>query len=273
MDKRKTLASMCALVTAASLAGCGSSGGGGTANNTASGNTTSTGNSQPVTLTVWIMPNSPQPDKDFMKLVQPYLQQHPNVTIKVTVLDWGSAWTKITAAATSGTGPDVLQLGTTWVPAIAAMHGIDPITDKVSQVGGADAYFPASWQTTQIAGQPDVYAVPWFIDARAIFYRTDAFKKAGVDPNTAFQTWDSFKQALEKVNGVTIDGKKMYALTLPGKNDWNVDHNIFPWIWAAGGQVLTPDNKQAAFNSPQGLEGVMFYTGLAHEGLVAKKSL
>ncbi|PWK14916.1 sugar ABC transporter substrate-binding protein [Tumebacillus permanentifrigoris] len=228
---------------------------------------------KPVTLTAWIMPNSPKPDADFQTLMKPYLDKHPNVKINVTVLDWGSAWTKITTAATSGTGPDIMQLGTTWVPAIAAMNGIDKITDKVADVGGANAYLPASWKTTQIEGQPDVYAVPWFVDARAVYYRTDAFAKAGVDPKEAFKTWDSFKAALQKVNKVNIDGQEMAAFTMPGKNDWNVAHNIFPWMWEAGGEVLSPDNKKSVFNSDQALKGLTFYTSLAREGLVDKKSL
>lgn len=227
----------------------------------------------PVTLTAWIMPNSPKPDADFLKTIDPYLKEHPNVKVKVTVLDWGSAWTKVTTAATSGEGPDLLQLGTTWVPAIASMGGIDKLNDKVADVGGADAFLPAIWNTTSISGQEDVYGVPWFVDARAIYYRTDAFQQAGVDAATAFKDWDSFKAALEKVNGITVGGKKMAALGLPGKNDWNVVHNIFPWIWAAGGNVLADDNKTVTFNDEKGLEGVMYYTGLAAEGLVDKASL
>lgn len=227
----------------------------------------------PVTLTAWIMPNSPKPDSDFLKVLDPYLKEHPNVKVKVTVLDWGSAWTKITTAATSGEGPDLLQLGTTWVPAIASMGGIDKIGDKVADVGGADSYLPASWSTTMIAGQEDIYAVPWFVDARAVYYRTDVFKEAGVDPNEAFKDWDTFKTALEKVNGITIGGKKVAALGVPGKNDWNVVHNIFPWIWAAGGSVMSEDNKSVTFNDEKGIQGAMYYTGLAHDGLVDKASL
>lgn len=227
----------------------------------------------PVTLNAWIMPNSPKPDADFLKTIDPYLKEHSNVSVKVTVLDWGSAWTKVTTAATSGEGPDLLQLGSTWVPAIASMGGIDKLNDKVAEVGGADAFLPAIWSTTSISGQQDIYGVPWFVDARAIYYRTDAFKQVGVDTSTAFKDWDSFMAALEKVNGVTVDGKKMAALGLPGKNDWNVVHNIFPWIWAAGGNVLDDDNKTVTFNNEKGLAGVMYYTGLAHEGLVDKSSL
>lgn len=226
-----------------------------------------------VTLTAWIMPNSPKPDKDFLVAMEPYLQENPNVKINVTVLDWGSAWTKITTAATSGQGPDILQLGTTWVPAIAAMNGIEDITSRVGEVGGESNYLPASWQTTKIDGSDEVYGVPWFVDARALFYRKDALAQAGLDPATAFKDWDTFKETLKKLNGVEIEGQKMTAFGVPGKNDWNVPHNIFPWIWAAGGNIFNEDNTQVTFNDKTALEGVMYYTGLANEGLVEKASL
>lgn len=227
----------------------------------------------PVTLNMWIMPNSSQSEQDMLDTLKPYLEKNSHVTVKVTVLDWGSAWPKITAAATSGEGPDILQLGTTWVPAIAAMDALEPLTSKVSEVGGKDVFWPASWNTVGIAGKADVYALPWFVDARAAFYRTDAFQKAGVDPKEAFATWDSLKKALQKVNGVEIDGKKMAAIGFPGKNDWNVAHNVFPWIWGAGGSDLNADLKTVAINSEAALNGVLFYTGLAHEGLAPKAAL
>ncbi len=278
----KTAVSIAALLMAFSVAAsaCGnnntqssSANNGGKKEESSSTAAPATPSNDPVTLNAWVMPNSPKPDADFLKTLEPYLKEHPNVTMKVTVLDWGSAWTKITTAATSGEGPDLLQLGSTWVPAIASMGGIDKITDKVADVGGAEAFLPAIWKTTSIAGDSEVYGVPWFVDARAIYYRTDVFKQAGVDTATAFKDWDSFKSALKAVNGQTVDGKKIAALGLPGKNDWNVVHNIFPWIWAAGGDVLSADNKNVVFNDDKGLDGVMYYTGLAAEGLVDKSSL
>lgn len=247
-------------------------------NNTASENTNNNNSDEntpkeDVTLTAWIMPNSPKPDKDFLTAMKPYLDQNPNVKINVTVLDWGSAWTKITTAATSGQGPDILQLGTTWVPAIAAMNGIDDVTDRVEALGGSEDYLPASWKTTKIDGSDEVYGLPWFVDARALFYRKDALEQAGLDPATAFKDWDTFKQTLSKLNGIEIEGQKMTAFGVPGKNDWNVPHNIFPWIWAAGGTIFNEDNTKATFNDQTALEGVMYYTGLANEGLVDKASL
>lgn len=228
---------------------------------------------EPVTLDVWIMPNSPQSDQDLLDVLRPYTDQNQHITINVTVLDWGSAWTKITTAVTSGEGPDVLQLGTTWVPAIAAMGGLMPLADRVGEIGGKDAFFPASWNTTGILGETEVYAVPWFVDARAVLYRTDVFAKAGVDPAAAFANWENFKQALKEINNTDIDGKQVKAIGFPGKNDWNVAHNVIPWVWAAGGDALSPDASRPVINSSAALDGLMYYTSLAAEGMVPLEAL
>jgi multiple sugar transport system substrate-binding protein len=219
------------------------------------------------------MVNIPNAEQAFLGTLKPYLEQHKEINVKVKALDWTTAWNDITAAMSQGKGPDIVQLGTTWVPAIAAMNELDDLSARVGEAGGPDAYFPASWQSVMLQGRPNVYAVPWFVEARAMYYRKDAFQKAGIDPAAAFDNWQTFETALKKVNGVVIDGKPMSAFGIPGKNDWNVQHNIVPWIWGAGGEMLTPDRRAAAFNDEKALEGIMFYTGLVREGVVDKASL
>ena len=63
------------------------------------------------TLEVWIMPNSPQPAVDFKALVAPFEKAH-GVEVKVTVLDWGVAWTRpnvFTSRATRSSEPQCLR--------------------------------------------------------------------------------------------------------------------------------------------------------------------
>jgi len=60
---------------------------------------------------------------------------------------------------------------------------------------------------------------------------------------------------------------------MPGKNDWNVVHNLSPWIWGAGGDYLDDTLKEAAINSPQSVDGVYFYVNLAKQGLVPPEYL
>ncbi|MBW5447335.1 extracellular solute-binding protein [Cohnella sp. CFH 77786] len=228
-----------------------------------------------VTIKMWIMDNSPKPYEDLMHVMKPFLAKNNHIRLDVKVIDWSIAWTEIIKAISSGDGPDIVQLGTTWTPAVALMGGILDLSDRVHELGGADAYWASSWMTTKnLTGNTEsVYAVPWFVDVRAVYYRTDAFKKANIDPDRAFDNWETFLEALRKVNGVQIDGKTLSALAIPGRKDWNVAHNLFPWIWAAGGDVLSDDYKTAAFNSEAALDGIMFYTSLYRSGFVIPESL
>ena len=225
-------------------------------------------------LTMWVMPVTVNAQHDIPELMQPWLAQHPGVTVKVTVLDWESGWNKITAAAASRRGPDLLELGTTWTPAIAAMGGIERLSAaQLAEIDDGAAFFPELWKTNRIFGEPGVYGVPWYADVRAAFYRTDVFALAGVDPKQAFATWDSFHAALKKINGTVVDGKRVAALAYAGKNDWDVVHNLAPWIWNAGGDMVTADAKHSALDTPQALRAIDFYSSLAVEGLVPSNAL
>ena len=268
--KKRLLSTLLACTLAVGLIGCG-------AKESApkdTGKTPTTTEEAPkkdVNLNVWIMPNSGTPDQDFMDVIQPFLDENPNIKVTPTVLDWGSAWTKITAAATSGEAPDITQLGTTWVAAVGAMGALEDLTPYYKDFGGEEAFVKATLPTTGIEGEAAKYSVPWFIDQRALYYRKDACEKAGVDPTKDFATWDSFKEALKKLNGVEVEGKKMAALGMPGKNDWNVVHNFAWWLWGAGGEYIK-DGK-AAINSPEAVAGIKYYTEFATEGLMPKAAL
>jgi multiple sugar transport system substrate-binding protein len=227
-----------------------------------------------VELTMWVMPVTTNAQHDVPTLLAPWLAQHPGTTVRVTVLDWESGWNKITAAAASRRGPDLLELGTTWMPAIAAMGGLERLSAlQLAEVDNGAPYYPQLWKTTQVFGHTGVYGLPWYADVRAAFYRTDVFRQAGVDPKQAFADWNSFRAALQKINGITVAGKRIAALAYAGKNDWNVVHNLAPWIWNAGGDVLTPDAKHSALDTPQALRAIDFYSSLAVEGLVPANAL
>ena len=269
--KKKLLLSLLATVVAASLVGCG-----GTSKSVASNaeGTSAAPNGEKTVVTMWIMPNSGTPDQDLMEVLQPFLKENPDIDVQPTVLDWGSAWTKLTTAATSGEGPDITQLGTTQIAAIAAMGALEDLTPYYDRFGGEEAFVDATLPTTQILGQGEErYALPWFIDTRALFYRKDICEAAGVNPETDFKTWDSFREALTKMKDVEIDGVKVPPLGMPGKNDWNVIHNYAPWIWGAGGDFIAEDNKTSIINSDEALAGVSYYAELAIDGLMSMQAL
>ncbi len=218
---------------------------------------------------MWVMPNSLNPIGDIEALLKPF-EEETGIKVKVTSVDWGAAWSKITTAATSGDVPDLVQLGSTWVSAIAGMGALEELSrEAISSVGGPKTFVPVAWQTTGIEGSGKTTAIPWFVDARALFYRTDAFKKAKVTA-ADLNTWDSFNAALGKLYKADLifDGQPMAPLGISGKNDWNVIHSLAPWIWMAGGDFLSADRKTCVLDSQQAAEGIAYYINLVKQGYV-----
>ena len=222
-----------------------------------------------VTLTMWVMPNSLEPIGDLENLLKPFLMEHPNIKIDITSVDWGAAWTKITTASVSGDVPDIVQIGSTWVGSITSMGALKDLSGRVKDVGGGASFVPVAWTTSSLIGSNQITAIPWFVDARALFYRTDVFRKGGLNLN-ALGTWDGFRNALAhlKEKDILIDGQPVAPLGLAGKNDWNVIHSLSPWIWAAGGSFYNETFTKSALDSPEVLKGVLFFVKLVESGYV-----
>ena len=96
---------------------------------------------QATELNLWVMSTTEAQQQDMRELLKPWLATRPELRVNVTVLNWESAWAKITAAAASGQGPDVLELGSTWVAAISSMGALEPLSEaQQKEVGGAAAF-------------------------------------------------------------------------------------------------------------------------------------
>ena len=252
-----------ALVGALVFVGCGddddSSG-----SNASSGQAASKPDIPPGTkVTLWIMNNGPQPVEDMEKTVKPF-EDKTGIDVDVQLVGWDVQFDRIRNAAVAGEGPDVTQAGTTQVPFFAALGGFEDLSNRVDQIGGAGAYPDGVWQTTQVQGQDGTWSVPWFTEARTIYYRKDVLEKAGVDEATAFQDWDSFRSTLEaikeKVPGIQPFGS-------PGKKAFDLVHHVMPFVWDAGGAELNDDATQSTINTPQAAQGVEFMADLIKDGL------
>jgi multiple sugar transport system substrate-binding protein len=226
------------------------------------------------TINFWIMPNGPQPKADMEKTVKPFEQQ-TGVKVNVEVVGWDVQLDRIKNAAVSGQGPDVTQAGTTQVPFFAALGGFEDLSSRISEIGGKSAYAPGVWQTTQLQGQDGTYAVPWFTEARAIYYRKDVLEKAGIDPATAFTDTNAFQQTLQTIKEKvpTIGGKPISPFGMPGKKAFDLVHHVMPFVWDNGGAELSDDASKSTINSAEAEKGVDFVAQLVKQGLFDKSML
>jgi multiple sugar transport system substrate-binding protein len=215
----------------------------------------------------WVMNNGPDPVADTEEIVAPF-EKESGIDVDVQLVGWDVQLDRIRNAAVSGKGPDVTQAGTTQVPFFAALGGFEDLSGRVGDIGGDSAYAPGVWQTTQVTGRDGDYAVPWFTEARSIYYRKDLLKKAGIDPETAFTDWDALHATLKKLkDSGAVDNKKTYAFGSPGKQAFDLVHHVMPFVWDAGGAELNEDASESTIDTPEAQEGVEFVANLVPEGL------
>jgi multiple sugar transport system substrate-binding protein len=254
-----------AMVAALVIAACG---GDDDKKESAQSNAQAAGVQRGTTVRLWIMNNGPKPVADAERIIAPF-EKRTGVDVKVQLVGWDVQFDRIRNAAVSGEGPDVTQAGTTQVPFFAALGGFDDISDRASELGGESAYPPGVWQTTQVKGQQGTWSVPWFTEARAIYYRKDVLERAGIDPATAFEDWDALRETLQTIKRKVprIGGKPIEPFGGPGKKAFDLVHHVMPFVWDAGGAELNDDATKSTIASPQAQEGVSFMAGLVKDKL------
>lgn len=184
---------------------------------------------------------------EITKLVAAYEKGHPDVTIKLARDNDSSYYDKLVTQITAGRGPDIVRLEPPKVSQYAASGFLAPVDGAL---GPSSDYFANTLEAATRDGK--VYGVPQDVSTLALFYRKDMFAKAGITAPPA--TWDELKADATKLTG---GGK--YGIGLFG--GWGA-YEFYPWLWQAGGEVLTDDGKQPAFDSDAGVKALTLWADL-----------
>ena len=185
LRKRSAALGAVAGVAAAALAiaGCSSSSSSSSASARTGSTSSSSTSSAPSTLTVWRMGGSVPSQVTWMNGVVAQFHkdfpQYAKTQVKVDWIPWCNRTTDWNNALSSGKNiPDITELGNTDTPTEAASGILAPLNSDLSSWSGTKGLVPGMLANDTQGGT--TYAVPWFGGVRAVWYRTDQFKKAGI---------------------------------------------------------------------------------------------
>jgi multiple sugar transport system substrate-binding protein len=244
------------VAAAIGLTGCGrADGGGGAAAKPAA--TVSAGPATG-TITVWAMGTE---GEKLPTLVKRFEQENPQADVQVTPVPWDAAHDKIANAIAGRKTPDVSMIGTTWMGEFAKAGALDPTPPGVVD---PKAFFPGAWQTTMLDGTS--YAVPWYVETRALFYRKDFADKAGVAGPP--RNWDELKAMARALKDK--GGAKWGIFLQPGQTgSWQT---MLPFAWQAGAR-LSDGKGKVTIDSPAMVEALRYYQSFFTENLAPKDNL
>ncbi|NLU71368.1 sugar ABC transporter substrate-binding protein [Streptomyces sp. HNM0575] len=227
------------------LSGCGS------------GGTEQTSAKDKQTLTVWGMGEE---GKHLAKLGEEFNKSHPNITVKVTPVGWDVVHQKLVSAVAAGELPDMAQMGSTMLGEFIELDALEPVDTKTFK---KDDFFPAAWNGGVKNGK--AYGVPWYVDTRALYYRTDLAGKAGV--KSAPATWKDQRDLAKAYQDKA--GTKWGTYNQPANTGaWQT---WLPFLYSAGGELLDKSGKPA-LDSPESVTALKEYAGYFDDGLSRKSS-
>jgi multiple sugar transport system substrate-binding protein len=186
-------------------------------------------------------------------------EQRNNIRVHIELMpSWALGWSRLVEAALYHNGPDVSEVGNSWIGDLVRMEALRPFKQEEVNALTKEAHlFENVWMsgTRSEANTAATYSIPWLGDTRVAFYRRDLLKKAGIDEATAFSDAAQFEKTLATLQEKGIP----MPLALPTRHSHLTIHYIASWVWGAGGDFLSPDGTSIAFDQPQALEGCKAY--------------
>jgi multiple sugar transport system substrate-binding protein len=202
--------------------------------------------------------------ENVQKLLPEFEARHPDIKVRVQMIPWNAAHEKLLTAYAGSSLPDISQLGNTWVPEFHLLQAIENLTPWVRQSSTLKetSYFPGIWDTNII--DSSLYGVPWYVDTRVLFYRTDLLAQAGYSHPP--RSWDEWLDCSRKL----VRGKiSEHAILFPTNNDWTP-----PVILGLqmGSPLLKQHNTYGSFGGSEFLAAMRVFYQFFHEGLAPIKT-
>jgi multiple sugar transport system substrate-binding protein len=199
------------------------------------------------TITVWTMEDT----KAFSQLMQTFTKQ-TGINVDVQGIPWGNVNDKLTTAVASGNGPDVVQIGISFLPSFVnagALLDLHPYVAKNPALRSSNYLSGVSAARMNPKGK--VLSLPWVSDVRILFYRTDIFAQTGIGGPP--KTW---AQLLTDAKKLAARGNGQYGFYIP---QWDSALPV-ELTWQAGGNVTV--NGKVSFNSAAFRTAANFYVSL-----------
>lgn len=207
------------------------------------------------TITVWAMGAE---GENLPRLAKEFEAANPGVKVSVTAIPWDAAHDKFTTAITANKTPDAAMVGTTWMGEFAGLGALDTTPPSFDPA----KFFEGAQKTTQVGDA--TYGVPWYVETRLIYYRTDLAKKAGYE--TPPTDWAGLK-AMAKAMQDKAGAKWGIGLQAGGTGSWQ---SVLPFAWSAGATVTKDDGNAYNLDSPEMLEAVKYYQSYFTDGIADK---
>jgi trehalose/maltose transport system substrate-binding protein len=146
---------------------------------------------------------------------------------------------------------DVFSLDVIWVPEFARAGWLRKLSHLLAE-GEKQDFFPGPLEAVRFEGM--IYALPWYIDAGVLYYRSDLLEKHGLHPP---QTWPDLVRTAQ---AILTKERDLYGFLWQGKQYEGLVCNALEYFRSRGGKVL--EKGKVVVDSAENREALAFMRDL-----------
>jgi sn-glycerol 3-phosphate transport system substrate-binding protein len=191
---------------------------------------------------------------------------HPDIRVKpVYAGNYDDTIAKAITAFKGGQAPPLAMIGAIQVFSLIDLDAIVPIdqlANSAEDKAWINGFFPAFMANGTVDGH--VWSVPFQRSTAVLYWNKDAFREAGLDPETPPATWTEQTDMGRKL--VTKSGDKVsrWGVQIPATG------GVY-WLYQAlaeqaGQQLMNQAGNETYFDSPGAIEALEYWVSLGKQG-------
>jgi putative chitobiose transport system substrate-binding protein len=204
----------------------------------------------------WTMQLQPKFTDYFQALIGNFEKENPALKVRWVDVPWTAMQSKILAAVSSKTAPDVVNLNPDFAAQLAGRNAWLALDDKVDPKI-RNEYLPNIWKASTLNGKS--FGIPWYLTSRIAIYNSDIFKQAGLSAPP--KTYAELAAAAKVIKAKT--GKYAFFMTAVPEDSGEILESFVQM-----GVKLIDAQGRAGFNSPEGKAAFEFWANLYQQDLI-----
>jgi ABC-type glycerol-3-phosphate transport system substrate-binding protein len=197
------------------------------------------------------------------EIIAEFEAENPDIKIQLEEVPNADILTKLTAYAEGNDLPDILD-GQFGLASFINLNAALDITAMVDEQGLRESFIPVALQAGT-DGEGKILGLPFYTGTDALYYRTDHFEEAGLDPAAPPKTWQELKDAAV---ALTNPRAGRYGFGMYGKT-----HTVrcihFMQNNGPDGEMLRLNRETGIWtilvNSPDSISAIEYMVSLARE--------
>lgn len=197
------------------------------------------------------------------EMIRAFNASQKEVEVVPSFYQWDLMHSKLVASVQTGGAPEMLLMWVTVLPEMVSLGALQPMDELLGEAGvKAEDFVARAWNLGVVGGKR--YGLPLDTHVLGLYYNTELFEKAGLDPKKPPETMGEFVAAAKKLT----TGPNQWGLAIHSSTAWPVRYWM-ALLQQQGGKMFTDDLKRAAFNDAKGRAAFQFLHDLVHVHKVA----